>query len=177
MKLEKLYLEIISENIVPSVNQKNKESQFGMTPLMKQIQQNTILQFTPEKLAKEVINQNIIHPDVVLAQAMLESGHFKSNLFKKNNNVFGMKFPRQRQTTSKGEKYGQAYYSNWIDSVKDYKLWQQSRNLTSLSKDEYIKKLDKIYCIPPSCASNNYSSKVKQLLGRANQLISKSHSA
>lgn len=144
-----------------------------ITPLMKELSKI----FSPEVFAKEVLKQGIEHPEVAVAQAMIESGHFKSPLFQENNNVFGMKFPRQRQTTAVRQNKGQSYYKNWIDSVKDYKLWQSNMGLENLSRDEYIEKLDKIYCIPPSCANKHYSKLVRQLLGRAGSLISKSMGA
>lgn len=180
MKLQNLYIELLeeynmNEDIVPPSSKNTQQTDVTMTPIMKQIKQNTLLTFTPEKMVKEIVRLNIKHPDVVIAQAMLESGNFKSNLFQKNNNIFGMKYPRQRSTTAAGNRYGQSFYKNWYDSIKDYKLWQEARNLTSLSKDEYINKLNKIYCIPPSCGADNYALKVKQLLGKANELLSKSN--
>lgn len=127
--------------------------------------------FSPENLAKEIVKQNIKHPDVALAQSMLETGHFKSRVFIENNNLFGMRKPEIRKTTAVGEKNNHALYDSWIDSVKDYKLWQDARNLSGLSKNEYIDKLRKIYCMPPKCSSKNYSATVNSLLSRANQLL------
>lgn len=127
--------------------------------------------FSKENFAKYVKQIGIKHPDVAIAQAMIESGHFNSNLFKKNNNIFGMKFPRQRTTTAIGERSGQAFYKNWLDATKDYKLWQEARKLTNLSKQEYIDKLDNIYCVPPHCGNKKYSKTVMSLLGRANNLL------
>lgn len=163
----------IHEQKIIKPNDKNPYSYDKITPLMKDLTKI----FSPETFAKEVLKQGIEHPEVAVAQAMIESGHFKSPLFKENNNVFGMKFPRQRQTTAVRQNKGQSYYKNWIDSVKDYKLWQSKMGLENLSRDEYIEKLDKIYCIPPSCASQHYSKLVRQLLGRAGSLISKSMGA
>jgi uncharacterized FlgJ-related protein len=128
-------------------------------------------QFTPENFAKEVVNSGIKYPDVAIAQSMIETGHFKSNIFKSNNNLFGMKLAKQRKTTAAGEQNGHAKYKSWIDSVKDYKLWQDSYKMNNLSKEQYIAKLNSIYCIPPSCGNENYSKLVNGVLGRANSLI------
>jgi len=130
------------------------------------------LPFSEKNLGQELKNQGVMYPDVVMAQSMLETGHFKSDIFLDNNNLFGMKHPRQRQTLSKGPSRGHASFDKWQDSVRDYKMWQDYNKLSNLSKDEYIAKLNRIYCIPPSCGSNNYAKKVQSLLPKASNLIS-----
>lgn len=128
--------------------------------------------FTEKNLAQELKRQGVMYPDVALAQSMLETGYFKSNIFLDNNNLFGMKHPRQRPTLSKGPNRGHASFNNWQDSVKDYKMWQDYNKLSNLSKDQYISKLNHIYCMPPSCGSNNYAKKVQSLLSKASGLFS-----
>jgi hypothetical protein len=130
------------------------------------------LPFSEKNLAQELKKQGVMYPDVALAQSMLETGYFKSPIFLDNNNLFGMKHPRQRQTLSKGPNRGHASFNNWQDSVKDYKMWQDYNKLNNLSKDQYITKLNRIYCMPPSCGSNNYAKKVKSLLSRASSSLS-----
>jgi uncharacterized FlgJ-related protein len=131
------------------------------------------LPFTDKNLAQELKKQGVMYPDVALAQSMLETGYFKSNIFLDNNNLFGMKHPRQRPTLSKGPNRGHASFNDWQDSVKDYKMWQEYNKLSNLSKDQYIAKLNRIYCIPPSCGSNNYAKKVQSLLSKAANLFLK----
>lgn len=163
----------IHEQRIIRPKEENPYTRNKISPLMNDISKT----FSPEIFAREVLKQGIEHPEVAVAQALIESGHFKSDLFKINNNAFGMKFPRQRETTAIRQNKGQSYYKDWIDSAKDYKLWQDKMGLKNLSRDEYIEKLDKIYCIPPSCASNHYSKLVRQLLVRAGALISKAMAA
>lgn len=128
--------------------------------------------FSPSAFAKEVYRVGILHPEIAIAQSILETGNFTSNLFKKNNNLFGMKHPRQRSTTSKGEVNGHAFYSSWEDSVLDYKLWQVARNLhKEFNKQNYLEKLNKIYCIPPTCGTDNYADTVRTYLGKARKYI------
>ena len=122
------------------------------------------LPFTPENLSSEIQKLGIKHPDVVLAQAKWESGHFKSKVFQENNNLFGMKLARQRNTTAVGENRGHAKYDNWQDSVKDYKLWQDSNGMGNLPKEQYISKLSNIYCPPPDCPKGLYSKNIKKML-------------
>lgn len=156
-------------NIVEELVTNNKPSPLNVYNLT----DKSLTQFTPQSFAKEVVNSGIKYPDVAVAQSMIETGHFKSTIFKSNNNLFGMKLPKQRKTTAAGEQNGHAKYKTWLDSVKDYKLWQDSYKVSTLSKEQYIAKLNSIYCIPPSCGNNNYSRLVNNMLGRANELISK----
>lgn len=81
------------------------------------IQKDSIKEVTKKPIAlnektlkDELVKNNIPHKDIVLAQAKLESAHFKSNLVRTNQNIFGLK---------KGNKYRK--YSHWTECVKDYK--------------------------------------------------------
>jgi len=69
---------------------------------------------------------NLKYPNynkVVLKQFKLETGHFKSKIFKENNNIAGMKLPRKRKTLAIGSRYNHAYYNHWTESVRDYYYW------------------------------------------------------
>jgi len=123
-----------------------------------------LLPFTPENLEKEIIKLNIVYPDVAMAQAKWESAHFKSDVFKENNNVFGMKLALQRDTTAVGKNRGHAKYNNWQDSVKDYKLWQDSNGMSKLPKELYLNRLSDIYCPPPDCPKGQYTKNIKSML-------------
>lgn len=56
----------------------------------------------------------IEHPKVVLAQAILETGHFTSNVLKSNNNLFGF---------HNGAHY--LKFKTIFDSCKFYREWQK----------------------------------------------------
>ena len=107
---------------------------------------------------QEIIAMGIKFADIVLAQAILESGNFKSKLAKENNNLFGMRLARVRETTAKGQKYGYANYLSWKDSVKDYKLWQDSvlKNKKNMTRTQYLSYLNRIYSETP-----NYISRIR----------------
>lgn len=92
-----------------------------------------------EQLLKEYIKElNIAFPEIVFAQAKLESGNFKGKMFLENHNLFGMKKPSIRSTTAKGEQYGHAYYDSWKESVLDYALWS-CRYLSHVkTKEQYL---------------------------------------
>ena len=61
-------------------------------------------------LKEELAKNKIPHANIVLAQAKLESGNFKSDLVRTHQNIFGLK---------KGNRYRR--YSHWTECVKDYK--------------------------------------------------------
>ncbi len=134
--------------------------------------EENLLPFSEKNLAQELNKQGVMYPDVAMAQSMLETGHYKSTIFLDNNNLFGMRHPKVRPTLSKGKNRGHASFKNWQDSVKDYKMWQDYNKLSKLSKEEYIAKLNRIYCIPPSCGSNDYAGKVRSMLPKASSLLS-----
>lgn len=101
--------------------------------------------FSKAKLAQMFKDLNIRFPHIVMAQAIIESGHFKSNIFLVNHNLFGMKKARMRCTTAKSTNLGHAYYDNWQESVYDYALFQ-SRYLHDLKTEaDYLEYLDRNY--------------------------------
>ena len=58
--------------------------------------------------------------DIIIKQAKLETGNFKSKLFKHGNNLFGMRFPRKRDTYAYKKIYNHAKYYHWTESVDDF---------------------------------------------------------
>ena len=81
--------------------------------------------FSEELFIKSMYYENIKYPEVVLLQAQLETGFYKSDIFLNGNNLFGMKYPKFRNTVAIGTYKGHSQYEHWIDSVRDYKLWQE----------------------------------------------------
>ena len=101
--------------------------------------------FSTANMLKIMNEVGIVYPDIVMAQAKIETGHFTSKVFKENHNLFGMRLPRQRSTTATGEQHNHATYTSWRQSVIDYKIWQD-RVLTKVkSRRAYLKYLDKNY--------------------------------
>lgn len=105
--------------------------------------------FSVENLTKMLKDLNVRFPHIVMAQAMIESGHFQSNIFRSNHNLFGMKQARARCTTAKGTELNHAFYDNWKESVYDYAFFQ-SRYLNDLrTEDAYLSYLDRNYAEAP----------------------------
>jgi uncharacterized FlgJ-related protein len=84
--------------------------------------------FSPETFKLYLQFIGVSNTEIVFKQAKLETAHFKSNVFKRCNNLFGMKVSRIRKNTTSGfilADFGKvAKYSHWTDSVNDYLLWQ-----------------------------------------------------
>jgi uncharacterized FlgJ-related protein len=122
------------------------------------------VEFSEENLKLYMNQINLKFKHIVLAQAMIESGYFKSKIFQENNNMFGMKQAKSRQTTNIGVNRGHAKYASWQDCVLDYALYQ-ARYLGKVKTDqEYYSYLSNSYAGDP-----NYIEKVKHL---ANDILS-----
>lgn len=67
-------------------------------------------------LMKELIRQGVQHPEIVLAQAQLETGFYRSDVCKKYNNLFGLR-----------HKNGYYKFNNWQESVTAYRDYVQYR--------------------------------------------------
>jgi len=111
-------------------------------------------------LYKQIKTSGIKYADIVYAQAILESGNLKSNLVKRNNNVFGMRKPLYRETTAYAKVRGYAAYSHWTHSILDYKLYQdyifKNRVLT---RSQYISMLKRTYSTTP-----DYITRINKIL-------------
>jgi len=68
---------------------------------------------------------DIKHPEVVRAQILLETDFLTSDVCKINRNLFGMKQAIRRDNLAVITNLGHAYYNSYIESIYDYKLWQQ----------------------------------------------------
>jgi hypothetical protein len=100
------------------------------------------------------------HPHIVLAQAKLETGDFRSRIFKENNNLFGMKMPRRRATTAIGSKHSHAKYPGWEHSVIDLRLYY-GIYMEGKSEKEVYAFLRRYYAEDP-----NYINKLKTIIER-----------
>lgn len=122
-----------------------------------------------ENLYEEILKQGIKFPDVVFAQAVIETGNFTSKLFRNANNLFGMKLPKKRETLAVGkEKRGFAVFESWTHSVNDYLLWQEFifRNKEIKTKKQYLAYLNKNYA-----ENKSYISYLNRVMLRHKELL------
>lgn len=118
-------------------------------------------------LYNEILEQGIEFPDIVFAQAILESAHFQSKLFKENRNIFGMRVPSKRQSSSVGSKNGYSLYVSWRDSVVDYYYYQEMvLSKKKMTREQYFQFLDKNYA-----EAGSYSKKLKEIIIRYKKIL------
>lgn len=113
---------------------------------------------TLDSIYSEILNLRLDHPNIVFAQVLLETGYLSSELYKNNNNLFGMKISGSRATTSTKIVGGYKWYPNWRESLLDYALLQMSF-YRRLSEEEYFKKLSTTYA-----SDHGYINKLKELM-------------
>ena len=136
---------------VTSLKKENSAVEIQSVDTIEIVIQDEVLSFI-----KEI---NVAHPEVVFAQAILESGNFKSQLFIKYNNIFGMKMPEQRPTIAIGKtKSGYAIYKSWKHSVIDYAIYQ-AYSAKGLSQEKYIQFLNRVYA-----EDKDYDRKIKKII-------------
>ena len=120
---------------------------FPAVVIAQQLPLDSIMAMKPaDGLFYALEHYEIYEPHIVYAQAVLETGHFKSSLCVKHGNLFGIYDSRAKQYK---------HYAHWIESVLDYKNSVQSkykggdyydflRDLPYASDDEYITKIKRI---------------------------------
>jgi hypothetical protein len=100
--------------------------------------------FTPELLKQALFFEKIKSPEIVFIQAQIETGYFTSELFLKANNLFGMRYPRVRDTFASGEYEYHAEYRSWLSCVLDYALWQKHYSDKGYDLESYLLFLEDI---------------------------------
>lgn len=76
-----------------------------------------------KQIMAETNNEDDNRAALLTAQAAFETGEFTSEILVGNNNAFGMRQPKVRDTTSLGDKNGYASYASIDDSIRDRLLW------------------------------------------------------
>lgn len=79
---------------------------------------------TPDEVFAEICKNEILYPEIVMRQALLETGNLKSPFLMNKNNLFGF---RTKAYLS---------YPTWQDSVSYYKRWQD-RRYTNKNEDYF----------------------------------------
>ena len=126
------------------------------------------------RLYSKLIEHGVKHPDIAFAQALLESAYYKSPLFNRANNLFGMQMPTKRPTTATGITNGYSKYQTWSHSVLDYKLLQEAlfKRKGEMNRGEYLKYIDRWYS-----KDGKYIIKIKSIIKKHSYIFAnhKSH--
>jgi uncharacterized FlgJ-related protein len=118
-------------------------------------------EFSEQKLIEKIDQLNFRFPHIILAQAKLESGHFKSTIFLENNNMFGMKEAKLRANLAKGTNREHAYYDSWQDCVCDYALYYSTYLSDIKTEGEYFEYLKQNYA-----EDKTYVQRLKQIINK-----------
>ena len=106
---------------------------------------------TPKEGLEEALSYyGLEHKDIVYAQAVLETGHFKSKACLKYNNLFGL-------YDSKNHRY--YIFDHWKDCVIAYKEWIQNKYQPP---DNYYAFLEEINY----ATDKEYISKLKSIVNK-----------
>jgi len=119
--------------------------------------------FSKENLVTELKRLNIKFPHIVMAQSMVETGYWKSDIFIENHNLFGMKEARIRVNTALGTNRNHAHYSDWVSSVLDYAFYQSTYLKDLKTEEQYYNYLSRSYA-----ESENYVNSVKSMVIKEN---------
>jgi uncharacterized FlgJ-related protein len=119
--------------------------------------------FSTDKLLVMIKELNFSFPDIVYAQAILETDNFKSRIFIENNNLFGMKQAVKRITKARCSQYDHAYYKNWMESVDDYALYSSTYLSSLKTESDYFEYLSQNYA-----EDSQYVTKLKNIITSMN---------
>lgn len=108
-------------------------------------------ELTLKNLYQEMVNQGIKHPDVVLRQAILETGWFKSYSCRKRNNLFGFWYKN---------KY--IVFDSWKESVSYYKEWQDRHYKENINYYDFLVKRG--YAEDPKYISKLKAIKIERII-------------
>lgn len=103
-----------------------------------------------ENLYNELVAQGVDFPEIVTAQAILETGHFKSYACLQQNNLFGLR-------DNKGTYMS---FPHWTDAVAAYKKYIQRYN-HPVPEDYYAYLQELGYAEDPQ-----YIDKLKQIVNK-----------
>ena len=118
-------------------------------------------EFSQSELVDLLKKLNVKFPHIVLAQSKIETGNFRSKIFRENHNLFGMKEAQRRITTAEGTNRNHAYYNHWRESVYDYAFYQ-CRYLSGIkSEADYFQYLGASYA-----EDTQYVSKLKNMVDK-----------
>lgn len=96
----------------------------------------------------------ILHPEIVLRQAIWETGWFKSKYAIQKNNLFGFRYSKKYMS-----------FENWQSCINYYKSWQQRKYINK--EEDYYQFLVRI----KYATSSKYISSLKSLKFDVPQII------
>ena len=105
---------------------------------------------------------DVKHVDIAKQQIFLETGNLSSDICENNNNLFGMRYPRVRHTTAIGVRKAHAKYDNFVESIRDYAIWQNNMYDGSSDYHAFLERVGYAECV-------SYINKLKYI--ERNELV------
>ena len=104
-------------------------------------------QLNIDNLYEELLNQQIDYPEIVLAQALLETGHFESFSCRERNNLFGLTKRDGTYMTFPHWTYSVAAYKKYIQKYKEVPedYYKYLERLGYAEDSAYIEKVKHIH--------------------------------
>ncbi len=99
-----------------------------------------------KKIFHEIDNLPFKYKDVIKKQFLLETSHASSEVFRKSNNLFGMRLAGSRITTALYSKSGYAFYKSTKESILDRLIYEASY-MRNMNRKEYLNFLDNTYSV------------------------------
>jgi uncharacterized FlgJ-related protein len=146
-----------------SIKKESKNKGIEYESLVLMLQESEKERFSGDELYNYLKSINVKFPDIVYAQAILETGNFQSKIFRTNNNLFGMKEAKKRPTLAKGTELNHAFYDNWKESVHDYVFFASTYLNSIKTKENYYQYLGANYAEDPE-----YVNKLKKMVEKNN---------
>lgn len=138
-----LWYQAIEREVVAETRQRELQQQDTISVVWRQ--NHFIL--SKENLYNELVAQEVDFPDIVLAQAILETGHFQSYACVNRHNLFGL---RKRDGSYMS-------FSHWTECVAAYKKYIQK---WKHPPNDYYKHLDDL----GYAEDTSYTTKLKQMV-------------
>ena len=99
---------------------------------------------TKQEVYDYLIEINCKHPEIVTAQAILETGHFKSYSCKTRHNLFGLKYNHKYLIFDHWKESCDAYLSKIQYKYKEGDYYMFLKNLGYAKDPNYINKIKNI---------------------------------
>lgn len=127
-----------------------------------------LYKFNWENVCFWVDYYNIKNPDIVKAQILLETDFLTSNICIYNHNLFGMKHSKSKGRKSLGSFRGHGMYNSYVESIEDYKIWQDRYyKFQDMDYYVYLKKIgyaeDRKYITKLKNIEKNYIKNKKRI--------------
>lgn len=136
---------------IACLGKSNNQQEIESTPVDTIVAEPSFMTQSPQEGLKEALDYyGLSHTEIVYAQAVLETGNFKSNICINRNNLFGL------YNSKRGEYYR---FDHWTESVEAYRDWIQNRYKPPEDYYSFLRRIN-------YASDSLYIGKLKQIVKR-----------